>query len=102
MNIEVFSPQKNFIQSGCMAGKYNVNETIELLFDGEFGRTEGEISEQEGEHAYCYRGEGIGTTLEASWLAILQASLSMNQRAIVKEQLEILTRGRLGLHSLVV
>ena len=33
-------------------------------------------------------------TLEANQLVVIQASLWMNPRAIVKEQLEILWRGR--------
>ena len=37
-----------------MAGKYNVNEVMELLFDDEFGLYDGEISEEESEDAYCY------------------------------------------------
>ena len=30
---------------------------IELLFDDEFGLSSSETSEEEGEDAYCYRGE---------------------------------------------
>ena len=40
-----------------MAGKYDINEAIELLFDDEFGLSGSEISEEEGEDSYCYRGE---------------------------------------------
>ena len=34
---------------------------IELLFDDEFGLSGSEISEEEGEDAYCYRGEACST-----------------------------------------
>ena len=34
---------------------------IELLFDNEFGLSGSEISEEEGEDAYCYRGEACST-----------------------------------------
>ena len=70
---------------------------IELLFDIEFGLSGSEISEDEGENTYCYRGEAslskesvedFGNKLVSSPLA----SLWMNRRAI--EQLEILSRGR--------
>ena len=29
---------------------------MELLFDDEFGLSDGETSEEEGKDAYCYRG----------------------------------------------
>ena len=74
---------------------------MELLFDNEFGLSCSEINEEEGEDTYCYRGEACLTKelvedLEAYRLVVLQASLRMNQMAIVKEQLGILSRGRLG------
>ena len=37
-----------------MAGKCDINEVMELLFDDEFGLSDGEISEEESEDAYCY------------------------------------------------
>ena len=37
-----------------MADKYDVNYAMELLFDDEFGLSDGEISEEESEDAYCY------------------------------------------------
>ena len=37
-----------------MAGKYDVNYVMELLFDDEFGLSDGEISEEESEDTYCY------------------------------------------------
>ena len=40
-----------------MAGKYDVNQAIELLFHDEFGLSDVEINEEEGEGAYCYGGE---------------------------------------------
>ena len=75
---------------------------MKLLFDDEFGLSDGEISEEENEDAYCYKEkacltkeslEGFG---KASWLVILQISLWINRRIKVKEQLELLSRGRLG------
>ena len=37
-----------------MAGKYNINYVMELLFDVEFVLSDGEISEEESEDAfYC-------------------------------------------------
>ena len=44
-----------------MAGKYDVNEVIELLLDDEFSLSGSKISEEEGEDAYCYRGEACLT-----------------------------------------
>ena len=32
-----------------MAGQYDVNKVMELLFDDEFGLSDGEISEEESE-----------------------------------------------------
>ena len=43
-----------------MAGKYDANEAIGLLFDDEFGLCN-EINEEEGQDAYCYRGEACST-----------------------------------------
>ena len=43
-----------------MAGKYDANEAIELLFDDEFGLCS-EINIEEGQDAYCYRGEACST-----------------------------------------
>ena len=43
-----------------MAGKYDMNQAIEL-FDNEFGLSGSEISEEEGEATYCYRGESCLT-----------------------------------------
>ena len=40
-----------------MAGKY----AIELLFNEEVGLSDGEISEEEGEDAYCYSRESCWT-----------------------------------------
>ena len=40
-----------------MAGKYDVNEVIELLFDEEFGQSGSEISEEEREDAHCWNWE---------------------------------------------
>ena len=37
-----------------MAGKYDVNLAVELLVDDEFGLSDGEISEEESDDAYCY------------------------------------------------
>ena len=41
-----------------MAGKYDVNydvnEAMELLFDDEFGHSDGEVSDEESEDTYCY------------------------------------------------
>ena len=34
---------------------------MELLFDAEFGLSDGEISEEEGEDAYCYKGKACLT-----------------------------------------
>ena len=38
---------------------------IELLFDNEFHLSGSEISEEEGEDTYCYRGEVCSTTKES-------------------------------------
>ena len=35
-----------------MAGKYDINQAIELLLDDEFGLSSSEISEEEGKDAY--------------------------------------------------
>ena len=74
-----------------MAGKYDATE---LLFDDGLGLSGSKISEGEGEHTYCYRGEACLTKESEDFGSIvLQASLWMNQSAIVKEQLEMLSRG---------
>ena len=39
-----------------MAAKYTVRQAVELLFDDEFGLSDGNISEEEGEEVYSYRG----------------------------------------------
>ena len=39
-----------------MAGKYDVNQAMELLFDDEFGLSDG-TNEEEGKDTYSYRGE---------------------------------------------
>ena len=39
-----------------MAAKYTVRQAVELLFDDEFGLSDGDISEEEGEEVYSYRG----------------------------------------------
>ena len=69
---------------------------IEVLFHDGFGLSGSEISEEEGGGmAYCYRGEASLTKVSVEAFGsinrlVFQASLWMNQRAIVKEQLEIL------------
>ena len=82
-----------------MAGKYDVNKAMELLFDDEISLSDGEISEEESEDAYCYRVKAYLTKKsfeEASWFVIIMASLWINQRIKVKEKLELLFRGILG------
>ena len=37
-----------------MAGKYDINEVIELLFDDEFGLFGSEVSAEESEDAYHF------------------------------------------------
>ena len=44
-----------------MAGKYDTNEAIELLFDDEFSLSGSELSEGGGKDAHCYRGEACST-----------------------------------------
>ena len=36
--------------------KYTVRQAVELLFDDEFGLSDGDISEEEGKEVYSYRG----------------------------------------------
>ena len=72
---------------------------IELLFDNEFGLSGSEISEEERKTLSATEEKRVQLrnqlrTLEANQLVVIQASLWMNPRAIVKEQLEILWRGR--------
>ena len=42
-----------------MAAKYTVKQAVELLFDDEFGLSDGDISEEEGEEVYSYQGENL-------------------------------------------
>ena len=55
-----FSQQKNLkfqlSSRDSMAAKYTVRQAVELLFDDEFGLSDGDISEEEGEEVYSYRG----------------------------------------------
>ena len=39
-----------------MAAKYTVRQAVELLFDDEFGLSDGDTSKEEGEEVYSYRG----------------------------------------------
>ena len=39
-----------------MAAKYTVRQGVELLFDDEFGFSDGDVSEEEGEEVYSYLG----------------------------------------------
>ena len=83
-----------------MAGKYDVNEAIELLFDDEFSISGSEISEEEGEDAYCYRGEGCSTkepVEDFGSKSVSSSDFSLDEsEGNSEEQLEILSRGRLG------
>ena len=40
-----------------MARKYSASQAVDLLFDDEFGLSDGVGSEEEGEEVYCYLGE---------------------------------------------
>ena len=55
-----FSQQNNLkfqlSSRDSMAAKYTVRQAVELLFDDEFGLSDGDISEEEGEEVYSYRG----------------------------------------------
>ena len=54
-----FSQQKKLkfqlSSRNSMAAKYTVRQAVELLFDDEFGLSDGDISEEEGEEVYSYR-----------------------------------------------
>ena len=47
-----------------MAGKNDVNKAMELLFDNEFGLSDGEMSKEESEDACCYR---VKVCLKRTW-----------------------------------
>ena len=72
---------------------------MELLFDNEFSLSDGEISERG--QMLCYKGKARLTkeliedlVRQVGWQFF--RLLWINQRIQVKEQLELLLRGRLG------
>ena len=40
-----------------MAARYSVSEAIDLLFDDNFGLSDGGLSEEEGDGLYAYLGD---------------------------------------------
>ena len=40
-----------------MAARYSVSESIDLLFDDDFGLSDGDLSEEEGDGLYAYPGD---------------------------------------------
>ena len=40
-----------------MAAKYGISEAIDLLFDDDFGLSDGYLSEEEGDGLYAYLGD---------------------------------------------
>ena len=40
-----------------MAARYSVSEAIDLLFDDDFGLSDGDLSEEEGDGLYAYLGD---------------------------------------------
>ena len=52
-----FSQQKKLkFQLSSRDSMYTVRQAVELLFDDEFGFSDGDISEEESEEVYSYRG----------------------------------------------
>ena len=54
MNVLICKIVSSSWSSSSLAGKYDVNQATDILFDKKLSLSDEEISEEEGRHFYCY------------------------------------------------
>ena len=92
-----------------MAAKYTVRQAVELLFDDEFGLSDGDISEEEGEEVYSYRGgeslskeavEDLGREVDTGGDGFSASSQEESEDDSEVEQVDAPPRGKFRIYSI--